>query len=192
MNWYFEFFWFFSHRVTIVFSTLGIELWLGCCPDSYYRNYYVYALPSNQHYSDVIMGAVGFQITCASIARSTVYSGGNQRNHQSSAPLAFVRGIHRWPVDFPHKGSVTKIVSIAMTSSWSQPNSFKMGSPVWNLRVPDFLITCSKLTEKKPWYHLSCLTQWPPRYVKLKTTYSDEYSIITKCRSVLNKGHLTK
>ena len=28
--------------------------------------------------------------------------------HQSSASLAFVRGIHRWPVNSPHKGPVTR------------------------------------------------------------------------------------
>ena len=27
----------------------------------------------------------------------------DQRKHQSSASLAFVRGIHRWPVNSPHK-----------------------------------------------------------------------------------------
>ena len=42
------------------------------------------------------------------IVYSTVYSGANQRKHQSSASLAFVRGIHRWLVNFPHKGSVTR------------------------------------------------------------------------------------
>ena len=30
-----------------------------------------------------------------------------QWKHQSSALLAFVRGIHRWPVNSPHKGPVT-------------------------------------------------------------------------------------
>ena len=39
---------------------------------------------------------------------SIVYSGANQRKHQSSASLAFVRGIHRWPVNSPHKGAVTR------------------------------------------------------------------------------------
>ena len=34
--------------------------------------------------------------------------GADQRNHQSSASLAFVKGIHRWPVDSPHKGPVTR------------------------------------------------------------------------------------
>ena len=28
--------------------------------------------------------------------------------HQSSASLAFVRGIHRWPVNSPHKGPLTR------------------------------------------------------------------------------------
>ena len=42
------------------------------------------------------------------IVYSTVYSGADQRKHQSSASLAFVRGIHRRPVNFPHKWPVTR------------------------------------------------------------------------------------
>ena len=49
------------------------------------------------HYRDAIMGAVASQITSLAIVYSTVYSGADQRKHQSSASLAFVRGIHRWP-----------------------------------------------------------------------------------------------
>ena len=30
------------------------------------------------------------------------------KKHKSSASLAFVRGIHRWPVNSPHKGPVTR------------------------------------------------------------------------------------
>ena len=60
------------------------------------------------NYGDVIMSAVVSQITGVSIVCSIVCSGTNQRNHQRSASLAFVRGIHRWPVDFPHKGPVTR------------------------------------------------------------------------------------
>ena len=37
-----------------------------------------------------------------------VYSGADHRKYQSSAPLAFVPGIHRWPVNSPHKGPVTR------------------------------------------------------------------------------------
>ena len=53
------------------------------------------------HYSDVITGAMASQITGASIVYSTVCSGVDQRKHQSSASLAFVRGIHGWPVNPP-------------------------------------------------------------------------------------------
>ena len=49
------------------------------------------------HYTDVIMIARASQITSLMIVYSTVYSGADQRKHESSAPsLAFVRGIHRW------------------------------------------------------------------------------------------------
>ena len=51
---------------------------------------------------------MAFQITGVLIVYSTVYSGANQRKHHSSASLAFVRGIHRWSVDSPHKGPVTR------------------------------------------------------------------------------------
>ena len=50
---------------------------------------------SKQHYSDVIMGAMASQITSLAIVFSPGYSGTDQGKHQSSASLAFVRGIHR-------------------------------------------------------------------------------------------------
>ena len=60
------------------------------------------------HCNDVIMGAMASQITSLTIVYSTVYSGGDQRKHQISASLAFVWGIHRWPVNSPHKWPVTR------------------------------------------------------------------------------------
>ena len=48
------------------------------------------------HYSDVIMIAMASQITSIKIVCSTIYLGTNQRKHQSSALLAFVREICRW------------------------------------------------------------------------------------------------
>ena len=54
------------------------------------------------------MSAMAFQITSLTIVYSTVYSGADQRKHQSSASLAFVGGIHRGPVNSPHKGQVTR------------------------------------------------------------------------------------
>ena len=47
------------------------------------------------------------QITSLMIFYSSVYSGADQRIKQSSASMAFVRGIHRWPVNSLHKWSVT-------------------------------------------------------------------------------------
>ena len=47
------------------------------------------------------------------VVYSTVYWSVYQRKHLSPASLAFVRGIHRWPVNSPHKGPVTrKMVSM--------------------------------------------------------------------------------
>ena len=54
------------------------------------------------------MGAIASQITGLNIVYSTVYSDADQRKHQGSASLAFVWGIHRGPVNFPHKWPVTR------------------------------------------------------------------------------------
>ena len=51
---------------------------------------------------------IASQITSLTIVYSTVYSDADQRIHQSSASLAFVRGIHRGPVNSPHKWPVTR------------------------------------------------------------------------------------
>ena len=52
------------------------------------------------------MGVMAYQITSLTIVYLTIYSGEDQRKHQSSASLAFVREIcgeftgspHKWPV----------------------------------------------------------------------------------------------
>ena len=60
------------------------------------------------HYNDVIMGTISSQITSLTIVYSITYSDADQRKHQSSASLAFVRGIHRGPVNSPNKWPVTR------------------------------------------------------------------------------------
>ena len=60
------------------------------------------------YYNDVIMDNMASQIISLTIVYSIVYSGVDQRKHQSPASLAFVRGIHRWPVNSPHKRPVTR------------------------------------------------------------------------------------
>ena len=75
---------------------------------SYHFSYIGFTSDRAFHYSDVIMGTMESQITNLTIVYSTVYSGTDQRKHQCSPSLAFVPGIHRWPVNFPHKGPVTR------------------------------------------------------------------------------------
>ena len=48
------------------------------------------------------------QITSLTIVYSTFYLGTHERKHQSSAPLAFLRGVHRWTVNSPYKWPVTR------------------------------------------------------------------------------------
>ena len=60
------------------------------------------------HYNDVMMSSMASQITGMSVVYSTICSGTDQRKQQRSASLAFVRGNHWWPVNFPHKGPVTQ------------------------------------------------------------------------------------
>ena len=60
------------------------------------------------HYDDIIMSAMAPQITSLTFVYSSVYSGADHRKHQSPTSLAFVRVIHRWPVNSPHKWPVTR------------------------------------------------------------------------------------
>ena len=54
------------------------------------------------------MSAIASQITSLTIVYSTVYPDADQSKRQSSASLAFVWGIHRGPVNSPHKWPVTR------------------------------------------------------------------------------------
>ena len=59
----------------------------------------------------------------------TVYSGTNQGKHLSSASLAFARGIHRRPVNSPHKTPVTqKIFSFDDVIMNGTSHSFHAGT----------------------------------------------------------------
>ena len=78
---------------------------LGYCEWCYLINENVF------HYDDVITGAIASQITSLTIVYSTDYSGAYQSKHQSSTSLAFVWGIHRGPVNSPHKWPITRKMS---------------------------------------------------------------------------------
>ena len=69
---------------------------------------YIFTTPVMKlHYNDFIMSAMASQITSLTIVYSTVYSGADQKKLKSSVSLSFVREIHRWQVNSPHKGQLT-------------------------------------------------------------------------------------
>ena len=121
------------------------------------------------------MSAMTFESTSLAAVYASVYSGANQRKHQSSSSLAFMRGIHRWPVNSPHKGQQRGKCFHLMTSSWSDVTS-------WRCSDDAFL-------EKKMYPTDIC--QYPGLAVKgsikiWKSRYSnqtiDNYSLLTwKC-----------
>ena len=75
----------------------ALNVYYACCGEFEYP-----------HCNDVIMGAIASQNTSLTIVFSAVYLDTDQRKHESSASLAFVRGIHRLPVNSPHKWPVTR------------------------------------------------------------------------------------
>ena len=78
------------------------------------------------HYNDVLMDVMASQITSLTIVYSTLIQA-DQRKHQSSASLAFVRRIHRWPVtgEFPaQKASNTVCFPKQIRHDRRWPNTF--------------------------------------------------------------------
>ena len=60
------------------------------------------------HHSGVTMSILASQITGNSTVSLSVCLYGHQRKHESPRYSPFVTGIHRRPVDSPHKGQVTR------------------------------------------------------------------------------------
>ena len=90
------------------------------------------------HYSDIITGAMASQITSLTIVYSTVYSVADQIKHQSSAALAFVRGIHRWQLNSPHKWTALRKMfpfdDVIMTKCINLPNWYAFMH--WSFVIP--------------------------------------------------------
>ena len=89
-------------------QTRGDERCLGRGAIEWCQHRHAWGNELQVHYSDVIMSAMTSQITGVSMVCSTVCSGADWGKHQSSALLAFVTGFHRWPMNSPHKGPVTR------------------------------------------------------------------------------------
>ena len=109
------------------FQTLWSESWVMKHPIAFY------------HYDDVIMSTIASQITSLTIVYSTIYSGADQSKHQSSASLAFVWGIHREPVNPPHKWPVTRKMfpfdDVIMTMLLLRSYTFKL-TVMWSTSLP--------------------------------------------------------
>ena len=101
------------------------------------------------------MDAEASQITSLTIVYSTIHSGPDQRKHKSSASLAFVRGIHRWQVNSPHKWQVTRkmfpfddvimyfpicFAAIMLRFSWHRSNTNRELDPIWTPTRPMFAL----------------------------------------------------
>ena len=98
------------------------------------------------------------QITSLAIVYSIVYSDADQRKHQSSASLVFVRGINRGPVNSPHKWPVTRkmfpfddVIMRHFTGVWGVFCEFTN------------LINALRPVCWYMWHHirLSCMIMWP-------------------------------
>ena len=122
---------------------------------------------SLRRYNDVIINAMASQITSLTIVFSTVYSVTDQRKHQSSASVAFVRGIHRWPLNSPHKGPVTR----KMFPWYRLHRKMPYGSAK----------SCRKLVMTKETDGLVC--EWI-RYFRVVTCY------LKSCSSYVRKTHI--
>ena len=114
-----------------------------------------------RHYDGVIVSTMASQITSLTIVYSTVYSGANQRKHQSSA---FVRGIHRGPVNSPQK---SRKCFYLMTSSWAQRLSSVTSTAFWNVSTENRkgLVPSNRPVAQNPQWnspisHNSPLSNW--------------------------------
>ena len=136
------------------------------------------------HYSDVIMSAMASQITSLTIVYSTVYSGADQRKHQSSASLAFVRGIHRWPVNSPHKGPVTWKMFPFDDVIMQCRMAFMAASASFNLAVSKMAEAITGRTGRCfAWYFKPGLTN-SKNFSKLKSYKSSRFVISCRYRLV--------
>ena len=86
------------------------------------------------HNDDVIMTPMAPQITRLAVVYSIVYSGVDKKKHQSSASLAFVRGIHRDRWIPRSKGQLRGKCFHLMTSSCIEQFVLEIR---WRLRISD-------------------------------------------------------
>ena len=107
------------------------------------------------------MSAMAPQITGISIICSTVCSGADQRKHQRSTSLTLVKRMHRWPMDSPHKGPVTRKMfpfDNVVCNEWNQHPLTKMTLYNLDKNSSDVLGISTAVSEMfwNLYYHLNC------------------------------------
>ena len=150
-------------NISVLLSSIYLledtQVWLSIMSSIYDWNITI-------HYNDVITGAIASQITSLTIVYSMVYSGADQRKHQSSTSLAFVRGIYRGPVNSPHKWPVMRKMCPLMTSSWKIvkcATSWQWANSVRStlrMKTPLYVLSGS-YTKQMPREHLLYIKQMP-------------------------------
>ena len=103
----------FLQFILFLFAVIVTNLFLfaAYCHWSFLQICFVFSVSIHflcDHSSGVIMSVMASPITGVSIVYSIVCSDADERKHQSSSSLAFVRGIHRWPGNSPYKASVAR------------------------------------------------------------------------------------
>ena len=128
--------------------------------------------PRVVHYDDVIMTTIAPQITSLGVVYSTVYSDTNQRKHQSSASLAFVRGIHRDRWIPRTKGQSRGKCFHLMTSSWI----YLINGQYCGKRFHVMMSPCFKSKHRHPHYIDVIMTTTASPITSLTVVYSIVYS----------------
>ena len=119
-----------------------------------------------RHHSEVIMGAMASQLFSLTSVYSIVYSSADQRKHQSSASLAFVWGLHRSPVNSPHKWPVTRkmfpfddviMMPLKMQEGWKESifNSYDN-----NVTGCHKEIIFRSMKSLRSWHHICRRSSW--------------------------------
>ena len=118
------------------------------------------------------MSAIASQITNLAILYPTVYSDADQRKHQSSASLAFVWGIYRWPVNSPHK--------------W--PVSRKM-FPFDDVIMPEPKDNCNLVIHRPFYQHsYSCITISRTEHIRFCSIKAYYRTVLLPCLAKSNQG----
>ena len=102
------------------------------------------------HYSGVIISTMVLKSLASRLFTQPFFSVADQRKHQSSASLAFVRGIHRWPVNSTRKGPAARKMfpfdDVIMIL-------FLLPSMTGDMKTTSFVLLRSDL---RGWHFVSC------------------------------------